>query len=453
MIARFTSIGLVLAVASSAFGVTIRVPLDAPTIQIAISNAMPFDTIIVDTGTYFEAISFGGKVITVQSTNPNNPAIVAATIIDAGGLGSVVTFSGGEDQTNTILDGFTITGGTKGIEGNSSLAVIKRCVIRDNSSVGISQADGRIEDCQILNNENVGLNDCDGDIQRCLVDNNKNGGTAGCDGTIVDTIIENTRSADGTIGGTADIVRCTIRLNERYGVSGHNGTITQSLMTGNGIYGISGGSGLIDNCVIAGNGGSGFGNSSKTVLSCTVTGNRQYGFINHTGAISHVILWDNLLGPLSNSSTPLFSGTANPFFVQPGFFDQFSNMWVDGNYNLTQNSPFIDAGDPLYLNDPTAPIEDIDGNPRVVGARIDIGAYEFQAACAGQDFDGDGTFDNCDRDIDDDGILNVPDQCDFTPMGIPVNADGRPLADQNSDCVVDLLDYAEFQLSLFGPTP
>jgi len=67
------------------------------------------------------------------------------------------------------------------------------------------------------------------------------------------------------------------------------------------------------------------------------------------------------------------------------------------------------------------------------------------------DFDGDGTPDVCDRDIDNDGIPNVPDVCDFTPPGVPVNAEGRPRADLNLDCIVDLRDFAIFQNSLFAP--
>ena len=71
-------------VEAGSLGGTIHVPTDAPTIQIAIEDSQPFDTIIVAPGTYFEAIGFHGKVITVQSTNPNDPSVVAATIINAG---------------------------------------------------------------------------------------------------------------------------------------------------------------------------------------------------------------------------------------------------------------------------------------------------------------------------------------------------------------------------------
>lgn len=442
--------------AQIAFAGIIHVPADSPTIQIAISQAQPFDTIIVAPGTYFEAISFGGKVITVQSSNPTNPATVAATIINAGGLGSVVTFNGGEDQVNTILDGFTITGGTIGVNGNDSRAVVRRCVIRDNTSFGLRQVDGLIEDCKIINNMSYGLNDCDGTKRRTLVSQNRTVGAASCDGTFEDCIIERTGpgggQGDGVDGGTASYLRTVIARNGRSGILSHtNGRISGSYIIGNTENGVWFGGGVIENSVIAGNRHHGILNSQKNVSSCTVTGNGFFGFGNHSGTIRHCIIWDNASGALTGSTTPLFSGTTNPFFLNPGFYDTLGMVWIDGDYHLTPNSPYIDAGDPFYLMDPTAPLIDITGSPRVVGARIDIGAFEFQADCVGEDFDSDGTADICDPDIDGDGITNVTDVCDDTPSGLTVDFEGRPTADLNHDCSVDLADFAIFQTDLVGP--
>ncbi|MFZ0033424.1 MAG: right-handed parallel beta-helix repeat-containing protein [Sedimentisphaerales bacterium] len=85
-------------------------------IQSAINDANNGDTVVVSAGTYQENINFLGKAITVRSIDPNDPNVVAETIIDGNApadsnFGSVVIFNSGED-TNSVLSGFTITGGT-----------------------------------------------------------------------------------------------------------------------------------------------------------------------------------------------------------------------------------------------------------------------------------------------------------------------------------------------------
>ncbi|MHC4557075.1 MAG: hypothetical protein ACYS80_07190 [Planctomycetota bacterium] len=89
---------------------TLLVPGGYPTIQQAIQASNNGDTVIVNPGTYLEHINFRGKNIVVTSTDPDDPEVVAATIIDGGGQGSVVKFENGE-TSEAVLTGFTITGG------------------------------------------------------------------------------------------------------------------------------------------------------------------------------------------------------------------------------------------------------------------------------------------------------------------------------------------------------
>ena len=102
---------------STVWGRELQVPsVDYNSIQSAIDDANDDDVVTVGAGTYIENIDFLGKAITVQSANPNDPNVVAATIIDGSNsvdpnYGSVVIFRNGEDA-NSILSGFTITGGT-----------------------------------------------------------------------------------------------------------------------------------------------------------------------------------------------------------------------------------------------------------------------------------------------------------------------------------------------------
>lgn len=89
----------------------IIVPDDYSTIQTAIDNARRRDVIVVRPDIYKENINFKGKKITLQSTNPNDPEIVATTVIDGNNSGTVVTINSGENS-EAFLTGFTITGGT-----------------------------------------------------------------------------------------------------------------------------------------------------------------------------------------------------------------------------------------------------------------------------------------------------------------------------------------------------
>ncbi len=89
----------------------INVPGDFETIQEAIDAAMNGDEIVVASGTYFETIDFLGKAITLRSSD--GPEV---TIIDAQGLETVVICQSGEGP-DTVLDGFTITGGNGSLGG------------------------------------------------------------------------------------------------------------------------------------------------------------------------------------------------------------------------------------------------------------------------------------------------------------------------------------------------
>ena len=66
------------------------VPNEYGTIQEAIDAAIDGDIVIVAPDTYTgdgnRDIDFKGKAITVQSTDPQDPAVVAATVIDCQGM-------------------------------------------------------------------------------------------------------------------------------------------------------------------------------------------------------------------------------------------------------------------------------------------------------------------------------------------------------------------------------
>ncbi len=74
-------------------------------IQTAIDNAVDTDEIVVAPGTYFETINFMGKAVWLHSADG-----AEVTIIDGTGNFHVVQCVSGEGP-ETVLDGFTITGG------------------------------------------------------------------------------------------------------------------------------------------------------------------------------------------------------------------------------------------------------------------------------------------------------------------------------------------------------
>ncbi|MBN1392762.1 MAG: right-handed parallel beta-helix repeat-containing protein [Sedimentisphaerales bacterium] len=184
--------------------------------------------------------------------------------------------------------------------------------------------------------------------------------------------------------------------------SGCGATLRGLTITGgeNGIY-CSGGNPVISNCIISNNSNTGvyvesstasikncliYDNSAgmvfedaeeATVRNNTIVDNTSYGVQVSSGsgpAISNCILWNND-DDLSGCSVTYSciqdgnSGTGN-ISSYPYFAD------YDGNdFHLTWNSPCIDLGDP---NGDYEGQSDIDGQPRVIWDRVDMGADELE---------------------------------------------------------------------------
>ena len=119
--------------ASPAPAATIHVPGDWPSIQVGISAATDGDIVLVAPGTYYGALTFRGKAITVMSEE--GPG---STVIDGDGIGPVVAFAAGETETS-VLEGFTITGGDSLSAGGGILCsyaspTIRNCAIVQNNA-------------------------------------------------------------------------------------------------------------------------------------------------------------------------------------------------------------------------------------------------------------------------------------------------------------------------------
>ena len=115
------------------------------------------DQIVVSPDLYEEKINFAGKSVTVRSTDPNDPAVVQATVLT--NTGTPMSFTEAEGAAS-VLSGFTIKGGNQGILLNATSPTITQCTIRGNREAGlriIGQASPVIAGCQIVANGAAGL--------------------------------------------------------------------------------------------------------------------------------------------------------------------------------------------------------------------------------------------------------------------------------------------------------
>jgi parallel beta-helix repeat protein len=125
-------------------------------IQPAIKEAKNGDAIVLGQRTYYGNINFKGKNLIIRSTNPDDSAVVAATVIKGGD--PVVAFWTGEDA-NCVLAGLTITGGNTGISCDSSSPTITNCIITQNAGEGIYtyNANPALANCIITGNAAAGI--------------------------------------------------------------------------------------------------------------------------------------------------------------------------------------------------------------------------------------------------------------------------------------------------------
>jgi len=97
--------------AKTAFATIINVPDDQQTIQRAINASQNGDTVLVQPGVYEEIIRITNRTVTLASLFllQNEPDLIEQTILDGGGMQTVVTISGWENRT--VLHGFSIRNG------------------------------------------------------------------------------------------------------------------------------------------------------------------------------------------------------------------------------------------------------------------------------------------------------------------------------------------------------
>lgn len=262
--------GMLIIYSTIAFGATIHVPEEYPTIQAAIDAAVNGDTVLVADGIYTgpgnKDLDFDGKGITLISENgPDN------CVIDCEFNGRGFYFHSGELQ-NSVLSGLNI------INGNANQGAGIYC---KNSSPTISN-------CSINNN----------------IAEAKQGGGIYCENsspTISDCLIS------GNIGNDGGGIYC----------KNSSPTITLCTISGNfadyyggGIHCYAWSSPVITYCSITGNIGESRGggiycdNSSPDINNCTISGNNTAGAgggiyctksspsVTNCGILENIAEWD-----------------------------------------------------------------------------------------------------------------------------------------------------------------
>jgi len=466
----------------------IHVPAQYPTIQQAIDRSWNGGTVRVADGTYTgdgnRDIDFHGKAITVRSeTGPENCIIDCQGTVENPHRGFYLHSGEGANSTVagfTIKNGYAYGSSTEAKNGggiyciNSSPTIIN-CIITKNSAAydggGMhnKKSSPTITNCAFIANSAIG-NDGGGMnnhqsntlVSNCIFTNNSAYDWGGGMRNVYSSssAITNCTFIGNLAGGkggaifnwdksTSTITNCTFIANSSVKSDGGamNNDHSSSYILNSAFIGNSaGGNGgalcnyttcnlIITNCTFASNSA-----ASANALACDSIRQTYPSSLQ----ISNCIFW-NGSGEIRNNDHSSINIThsniqdgwpgigninADPCFVDPCSTD----------YHLLENSPCINAGDPDYI--PLSGETDLDGRPRILLGRIDMGAYEFnhipvanagpdQTVFAGPDCTAEVTLD-ASASYDEDG-----DQLTYT-----WKLNGQIIPPTGGDGIINMLDYA-----------
>jgi hypothetical protein len=354
-------------------------------IQAGIDATVDGDEVVVADGVYTgnnnKELDFEGKTIAVRSANGPD-----ACIIDCEGFANAFRLTSGE-TAESLIEGFTITNGSAGVGGGMYLygdTTVRNCVFTNNEA----------DICGAVRHDGLGemtFDNCTFSGNRALVAPGALGSFGSGRLNVIDCVFADNEADAAAAVATAHDLGEVIFVNCLF---------TRNIATAR-FGAIADGSEYLSmiNCVLsrneAGEGGGGeFGSLNALVVNTTVANNPGGGLACYTTVpeISNCVFWGNSPWQISANAVVTYSdveggwpGVGNidldPMFVQPG----------TDNVRLSIGSPCVNAGDNSAI--PPGITTDIDGNPRIQGDVVDMGAYEgeFDAQAAA---DGESDFDN-----------------------------------------------------------
>jgi hypothetical protein len=346
----------------------------ATNIQSAVNVAIPGGTVLVSNGVYNAGVTASAdgvnnrvavtKPVTLQSVN--GPAF---TLITGNGQFRSVYLTNG-----AVLNGFTVTNGfaVSATPGAGiycvSNAFVENCLIINNRAVNSSAYSGTLSNCTIMGS--FGDGDQYSRLYNCTISSNS---AWGAENATLNGCFISTNASGGARFCT--LYSCIVSNNGNYGIYQTKATACQIFGTYNPFGDSLGFDAFLSqatNCLLDGNGSYTDGGAySSTVVNCTIVNHYQYGESSCT-AQNCIIYYDGLNlngGTLNDCCTfPLpASGFGN--FTNPPALINLTN-----DFHLQSTSPCINSGNNAYV----ATATDLDGNGRIRGGTVDVGAYEYQ---------------------------------------------------------------------------
>ena len=388
---------------------TIRnVPSTYATIQLALSACVTGDTVLVQTGTYFENITWPGvnSIVLLSAGDSSN------TIIDGNAAGRVLTFSSAAIDTATVVHGFKITNGRLyashsdggGVYCSNSSPLILECNITGNrldstaqwcygAGVMLSNSDAVFRNSSIRNNVTVSTSWAYGGgvhctsnsipvFDNCIIEGNYLTGNGWAYGAGIYMTQNSSAQLTNTIilgNHSNDASRCY--GGGLYAESGSspvltNVRITENIMDGSAIWYYGGGvyftgtntNPVLMNVTVADNVRS---NGS------TISGSGMHAGNTAVVTITNSIFWNNNSGAefdVSGATVNINYSCIRNGFTGTGNISSTPMFAAASDYHLQLTSPCINAGTLAG-----APTFDLENNPRPQPAlsNPDMGCYEI----------------------------------------------------------------------------